>query len=111
MFKRDNTTAQKMKFSIKGFFSKCDQIQSFFQIRSDLLKKSLMLHFLCSVKREMWNDCEEKVQVMFVKKLGLDGTEIEHACGVKRGTRDSNSNRPRPVVVKLLLRSKTAFGN
>ena len=76
-----------------------------------------MLHFLCSVKRErerereMWNDWEEKVQDMFVEKLGLDGTEIDHACGVKRSTRDSNSNRPRPIVVKLLLRSKTAFGN
>ena len=62
-------------------------------------------------EREMWNDCEEKVQDMFVKKLGLDSTEIEHACGVKRSTRDSNSNRPRPIVVKLLLMSKTAFGN
>ena len=34
-------TAQKMKFSIKDFFSKCDQIRSF-----------LKLHFLCSVNCE-----------------------------------------------------------
>ena len=31
-----------MKFSIKDFFSKCDQILSKLRIRSDLLKKSLM---------------------------------------------------------------------
>ena len=31
-----------MKFSIKDFFSKCDQIQSFLRIWSHLLKKSLM---------------------------------------------------------------------
>ena len=31
-----------MKFSIKNFFSECDQICSFPQIWSDLLKKSLM---------------------------------------------------------------------
>ena len=31
-----------MKFSIKDFFSKCDQIRSKLQIRSHLLKKSLM---------------------------------------------------------------------
>ena len=33
-------TAQKMKFSIKDFFSKCNQIRSFLRIWSHLLKKS-----------------------------------------------------------------------
>ena len=39
------------KFSIKDFFSKCDQIHSFLRIGSHLLKKFLMEHFifLCSV--------------------------------------------------------------
>ena len=43
-------TAQKMKFSIKGFFSKCDQIRSFLPTWSHSLKKSLMENFifLCS---------------------------------------------------------------
>ena len=35
-------TAQKMKFSIEDFFSKCDQIRSFLRIWSHLQKKSLM---------------------------------------------------------------------
>ena len=39
-------TAQKMKFSIKDFFSKCDQIHSFLRIWSHLLKKSLMENFI-----------------------------------------------------------------
>ena len=39
-------TAQKLKFSIEGFFSKCDQIRSFLQIWSNLLKKSLMEKFI-----------------------------------------------------------------
>ena len=34
-------TAQKMNFSIKDYFSKCEQIGSFLQIWSHLLKKSL----------------------------------------------------------------------
>ena len=38
--------AQKMKFSIKDFFSKCDQIDSLQQIWSHLLKKSLMENFI-----------------------------------------------------------------
>ena len=33
-------TAQKLKFSIKDFFSKCDQIRSFLRIWSHLLRKS-----------------------------------------------------------------------
>ena len=43
-------TAQKMKFSIKGFFSKCDQIRKKLRIWSHLLKKSLMENFIfCAV--------------------------------------------------------------
>ena len=43
-------TAQKMKFSIKDFFSKCDQIRSLLRIWSLLLKKSLMEYFIfCAV--------------------------------------------------------------
>ena len=40
----------KMKFSIKDYFSKCDQIRSFLRIWSHLLKKSLMENFgFCAV--------------------------------------------------------------
>ena len=35
-------TAQKVKFSIKDFFSKCDQNRSFLRLLSHLLKESLM---------------------------------------------------------------------
>ena len=39
-----------MKFFIKDFFSKCDQIRNFLRIWSPLLKKSLMENFIfCSV--------------------------------------------------------------
>ena len=43
-------TAQKMKFSIKDFFSKCDQIRRKLRIWSHLLKKSLTENFIsCAV--------------------------------------------------------------
>ena len=43
-------TAQKMKFSIKDFFSKCDQIRRKLRIWSHLLKKSLIENFIfCTV--------------------------------------------------------------
>ena len=39
-----------MKFSIKDFFSKCDQIRSLLRVWSHLLKKSLMENFIfCAV--------------------------------------------------------------
>ena len=36
------TPTQKMKFYIKDFFSKCEQMHSFLRVWSHLLKKSLM---------------------------------------------------------------------
>ena len=45
-----NVTAQKMKFSIKDFFIKCDEICSVLGIWPHLLKKSLMENFIfCAV--------------------------------------------------------------
>ena len=45
-----STTAQKMKLSIKDFFSKCNQICSFLKIWLHLPKKSLTKNFIfCAV--------------------------------------------------------------
>ena len=44
-------TAQKMKFSIMDFFSKCYQIRNFLRMWLHLLKKSLMEKFIFCV---MW---------------------------------------------------------
>ena len=45
-----------MKFSIKDFFSNCDQIRSFLRIWLHLLKKSLMGNFIfSSVKQRFFN--------------------------------------------------------
>ena len=52
VFKNKNVnTAQKMKFSIKNFFSKCNQIRRLRRIWSYSLKKSLRENFIfCAVK-------------------------------------------------------------
>ena len=44
-----------MKFSIKDFFSKCDQIRRKPRIWSHLLKKSLMENFIFGVVLPYWN--------------------------------------------------------
>ena len=56
-----NSTAQKMKFSIKDFFSKYDQIRSKLRIWSYLLKKSLMKNSIfCAVQYK-----PDKVHVVY----------------------------------------------
>ena len=47
-------TAQKMKFSIKDFFCKCDQIRRKQRIWSHLLKKSLMENFIFCAVTALW---------------------------------------------------------
>ena len=50
LYFNEEVTAQKIKFSIKDFFSKCEQIRSFLRIWSHLLKKSVMENFIfCAV--------------------------------------------------------------
>ena len=45
-----------MKFSVKDFFGKCDQIRSFLRIWSHLLKKSLMENFIfCAMKSDNYH--------------------------------------------------------
>ena len=41
-------TVQKMKLSVKNFFSKCEQIRNFLRICSHLLKKSTVESFIFS---------------------------------------------------------------
>ena len=66
-YKTTKITTQKNNFSIKVFFSKCDQIRSFLRIWSHLLKKSWMENFIfcavdvimlilgnCSIKTDHW---------------------------------------------------------
>ena len=68
----------KMKFSIKDFFSKCDQIRSFLRIWSHLLKKSLMKNFifLCSVAKicilHVWMGSEFAFVVFLLLNLDKD---------------------------------------
>ena len=53
-------TSQKMKFSIKNFFSKCNQIHSFLRIWSHLLNKSLMkIVISCAVRIRHLNEVIE----------------------------------------------------
>ena len=48
-------TAQKMKFSTKDSFSKCDQIRRYLRIWSHLLKKSIIENFIFWAVKVVWH--------------------------------------------------------
>ena len=62
-----------MKFSIKGFFSKCGQIRTKLRIQSHLLKKSLIENFIfCAVRGRKGGGCTFKLssaQELFVIRV------------------------------------------
>ena len=59
------TIVQKMKFSIKNFFCKCDQIHSFLRIWSHLLTKSLMENFISCAAKVMLNKLKFQVSLSY----------------------------------------------
>ena len=64
-----------MKFSIKDFFSKCDQIRRELRIWSHLLKKSLMENFFfCAVKVAVQ---QAREQIEWVYKQQRENVEIK----------------------------------
>ena len=68
---------QKMKFSIKDFFIKCDQIPRKLQIWSHLLKKSLIENFIfCAVWDYIGLSYFSK---LFALKLGLQVPFLDYA--------------------------------
>ena len=71
-----------MKFSIKDFLCKCDQIRSFLRIWSYLLKKSLKKNFIfCAVKNvAIAKKKMLKVVRQYVNLFTIDSNDIETAC-------------------------------
>ena len=68
LFFKSMDTAQKMKFSIKNFFSKCDQIRSF--LKSFIFTEEILnekLHFLCSGTIVEINFCMEKCLLKLIE--------------------------------------------
>ena len=84
-----------MKFSIKDFFSKCNQIRSFLRIWSHLLKKSLMENFIFYAVRLLLSEiCARQIYEVFAIKLAetivyvlrnptFSETDKSQACRIK----------------------------
>ena len=64
-------TAQKMKFSIKDFFNRCDQIRKKLWIWSYLLKKSLMEKFIFCAVTGFYYKTQAHTDALQIRKLEL----------------------------------------
>ena len=62
-----------MKFSIKDFFSKCDQIRRKLQILSHLLKKSLMENFIYYPEVYL-GPCHTTIMELYAKTVSSEKT-------------------------------------
>ena len=75
-------TAQKMKFSITNFFSKCEQICSVLRIWSHLLKKSLMKNFIfCATSHVQFYEYELYEQNEVLRKIHKYFTKYRYLFG------------------------------
>ena len=70
-------TAQKMKFSMKNFFSKCEQIRRNLRIWSHLLKKSLMENFIFFVQ---WQLLTKRPQVATASDAKINRRKFNCNC-------------------------------
>ena len=80
---------QRMKLSIKDFFSKCDQIRRLLKIWSHLLKIS-WIHFFCAVLHAWFRRSHPDV---FCKKVVLD---------ISQNSQENTSCRPATLLKRRL---------
>ena len=67
-------TGQKLKFSIKGFFGKCDQIRNFLRLWLHSLKGSLIENFIfVQLKMVCQKVLKEKLLIPWFQVRGLSG--------------------------------------
>ena len=103
-------TAQKMKFSIKNFFSKCDQIRWKLRIWSNFTEEILngKLHFFvqcqCNIEPLNYDDNDEDSQTEYGSR---DSDESEYHQ--KENKYDNDSSSDTPITDSGKMPWKTAF--
>ena len=86
-------TAQKMKFSMTDFFSKCDQIRSFLRIWSHLLKKLVMENFIFCTLLFQSNVVTQNMMFLIKSVVALVNTMTCHV----------NYTREKVVLVAVVI--------
>ena len=86
-------TAQKVKFSIKDFFSKCDQIHRKLRIWSHLLKKPLLENSIFCGVRPILYSSQPVISQIFWELAIIIYREI-FQISIKNSKKQRNKNRP-----------------
>ena len=82
-------TSQKMEFSIKNFFSKCDQIRRKLRIWSHLLKKCLMENVMICAVLGHKSGVAKQIKEEQLKVLENHYPVHKLSLSVKKGTKSS----------------------
>ena len=107
---RDNIIAQKMKFLMKNFSSKCDQIRSFLRIWSHLLRKSLMGNFIFWAVIYRWNQNCKNID-SFISMKALPWQALPQINQLFLNAYLSKWYKDSPVLIKLNWRKFQANKN
>ena len=106
----DVNTAQKMKFSIKNFFTNCDQIRRKLRIWSYLVKKSLMENFIfCAVSENTEVSQKEIDNCHSARRLSRIGKPANQKCCTKWSfwkIRENFQENIRGSILFLILLTK-----
>ena len=65
-------------------------------------RNNLRIDGMSESRNETWEECEEEIQKVLNKKLGVKNVQIERAHRSKRSKSINNSGKPRTIVCKLL---------
>ena len=71
-------------------------------------RNDLRIYCISQSKYESWEKCEEKVDEVFLEKIGWENIHIERAHRVKRGKNDKSS-KPKTIVCNLLSFKKNTL--
>ena len=98
-------TAQKIKFSIKNLFSKCNQIRSFLGIWSHILKESLMESFVFCAMWYFWYAVAQ--YTVLTKIQNIDYSEVvTQWCSVKKVFLKISKNSQENTCATLFYRTR-----
>ena len=101
------STTQKKKFTIKDFFSNCDQNRSFQRVWSHLLKKSLIENFIFCA--EFISNYVQTLRIGYIPKYHFSAMTIPQTYGSRVigtvGLRNTNSRSWISFTLNFLLGS------
>ena len=106
---RRRNTAEKLKFSFKGFFCKCDQIHKKLRIQSHFLKKSLVENFNFYAGKHQYSHFKLRQFLMFLLICSNKKREHNLCVTVDDSVKAKLSNSSGYTIFQLNYKSRNVW--